>query len=253
MAKKKETPAEFMRGLLFAVLIAVGIRTFFYEPFNIPSGSMKDGLLIGDFLFVSKFKYGFTHYSFPFSPNLFSGRIMGSSPEVGDVVVFRGPFDPDTDYIKRCVGMPGDTIQMRDGILHINGQPCPVEPAGEFVDHLWLKRGERYYSEEGKEIPVYIETLPNGVKHRILKEKPFGQGRLDNTQVYVVPKGHYFMMGDNRDGSSDSRVLSHIGYVPYENLIGEASLIFFSTDARLWEVWRWPFGIRFDRIMKIIR
>jgi len=260
--KQPETFGEFIRSIGLAVLIAMIIRTFAFQPFVIPSGSMKPTLLISDFLFVSKYTYGYSKYAFPFSPNLFSGRIFyKNKPKIGDIVVFRGPFDPDTDYIKRVVGLPGDRVQVREGILFINDKACPVEPAGEFVDDLWTKQGkakgehEVRISGKGHErhIPMYTETLPNGVKHLILKKDPFGEGYLDNTQVFVVPEGHYFMMGDNRDESGDSRILTQIGYVPEENLIGQAKIIWFSTTAQWWEVWKWPTDIRFNRIFKQLK
>jgi signal peptidase I len=257
--KKPETLGEFLRSIGLAVIIAVLIRTFLFQPFVIPSGSMKPNLLINDFLFVTKYTYGYSKYSFPFSPNLFSGRILEfNKPKVGEVTVFRGPFDPDTDYIKRVIGLPGDRIQMREGILYINDKPCPVEPAGEFVDDLWEKRikGEEGLLISGKGyeriIPMYVETLPNGVKHFILKKERFGEGLLDNTQEYLVPSGHYFMMGDNRDESGDSRILTQIGYVPEQNLVGRAKIIWFSTTAHWWQVWKWLTDIRYNRIFKQI-
>jgi signal peptidase I len=258
--KKPETFGEFLRSIGVAIFVAVLIRTFAFQPFIIPSGSMKPNLLIHDFLFVSKYAYGYSKYAFPFSPNLFSGRIFFyNKPQIGDVVVFRGPYDPDIDYIKRVVGLPGDRIQMRDGVLFINDKPCPLKSVGEFTDDLWTKQleGEEtdiLVSGKGLErhIPMFIETLPNGVKHLILKKDPFGEGRLDNTQAFVVPEGHYFMMGDNRDESGDSRVPKQIGYVPEENLIGEAAIIWFSTTARWWEFWKWPTDIRYNRLFKVI-
>lgn len=258
--KKSATPiADEIRSMALAVVIAVIIRTFFFQPFVIPSGSMKPNLLIGDFLFVSKYTYGFTKHSLPFSVPLFKGRLFDDEkPQVGDVVVFRGPFDPDTDYIKRVVGLPGDVVQMRDGILYINDQACPVEPAGDFEDDVWTlqQRGQEDIRvadpARNRHIAAYYETLPNGVRHLILKKDKFGEGNLDNTQAYVVPEGHYFMVGDNRDESGDSRVLTQIGYVPQEHIIGQARVIFFSTTAQWWEVWKWPTGIRFERLFKSI-
>jgi signal peptidase I len=176
----------------------------------------------------------------PLGLPLFSGRIFFHSPERGDVTVFKLPTDNSTDYIKRLIGLPGDHIQMKNGILYINDQPCPRKRIEDFL----------YQEGNGVVIPLaqYIETLPNGVQHRIIKMGDNGQ--LDNTQVYDVPPGEYFMMGDNRDNSQDSRVLSAVGYVPAENLIGRAEFIFFSTDgsARLWEFWKWPFAIRYSRL-----
>ena len=231
---------DTVKTIVYAVLIALVVRTVAYEPFNIPSGSMVPTLLVGDYLFVSKFSYGYSRYSLPFGLPLFSGRIFFHPPERGDVAVFKLPTDNSTDYIKRVIGLPGDHIQMKNGVLYINDQPCP------------RKRIEDYLYEEGNGavVPItqYIETLPNGRQHRIIQMTD--NGALDNTPVYDVPTGKYFMMGDNRDNSQDSRVLSAVGYVPAENLVGPAQFIFFSTDgsAALWEPWKWPFAIRYSRL-----
>jgi signal peptidase I len=214
---------ETIRTIIYAVLIAIVVRTFAYEPFNIPSGSMKPTLLIGDYLFVSKTSYGYSRHSFPFSWPVFSGRIWSAPVERGDVVVFKLPSDGKTDYIKRIVGLPGDRLQMKGGILYINDQPVQREPIGEWVD------------EDGTGFKEYIETLPNGVRHRIIERSD--DGPYDNTDVYVVPAGHYFGMGDNRDNSADSR--ANVGYIPEENLVGRASFLFYSTayEGPLWEIW----------------
>ncbi|HWA44919.1 MAG TPA: signal peptidase I [Hypericibacter adhaerens] len=232
---------ETIRTVIYAVLIAVVIRTFAYEPFNIPSGSMKPTLLVGDYLFVSKFSYGYSRFSLPFSPALFSGRILGGGPERGDVAVFKKPTDNSTDYIKRIVGLPGDTIQVIHGILNINGQPVTREPDGTFTD------------DTGVVLTRYIETLPNGVKHPILERSD--DEFLDNTAPYLVPPDHYFAMGDNRDNSQDSRVMSDVGYIPAENLIGRAEFLFFSTDGSAgWlEPWKWFGAIRYDRLFQAVR
>jgi signal peptidase I len=242
LTKKKSTGGvlETVKTVVYAVLIALVVRTVAYEPFNIPSGSMVPTLLVGDYLFVSKFSYGYSRYSLPFGLPLFSGRIFFHSPERGDVVVFKLPTDNSTDYIKRVIGLPGDHIQMKGGNLYINDQ---LVPRKRIQDYL-------YQEGNGTVIPLvqYVETLPNGVQHRIIKMGD--NGPLDNTPVYDVPPGEYFMMGDNRDNSQDSRVLSAVGYVPGENLVGRAEFIFFSTDgsARLWEIWKWPFAIRYSRL-----
>ena len=242
LTKKKSTGGvlETVKTVVYAVLIALVVRTVAYEPFNIPSGSMVPTLLVGDYLFVSKFSYGYSRYSLPFGLPLFSGRIFFHSPERGDVVVFKLPTDNSTDYIKRVIGLPGDHIQMKGGNLYINDQ---LVPRKRIQDYL-------YQEGNGTVIPLvqYTETLPNGVQHRIIKMGD--NGPLDNTPVYDVPPGEYFMMGDNRDNSQDSRVLSAVGYVPGENLVGRAEFIFFSTDgsARLWEIWKWPFAIRYSRL-----
>ena len=231
-----------------ALAIAMFVRVFFYQPFNIPSGSMKETLLIGDYLFVSKLSYGYSRFSFPFSPNVFSGRIWGAEPKRGDVAVFKLPRDNSTDYIKRVIGLPGDEIQMKNGQLFINGLGIPKEAAGDIT--TW---------EDGQErtIPDFEETLPNGVKYKVLDSDP--NGPYDNTGVYKVPPGHYFLMGDNRDYSTDSRVRSAVGFVPYENFIGRAEIIFFSAkvdgqDAiHWWAQWTWPFDIRWFRFFTIVR
>jgi signal peptidase I len=238
--------AEALRTIVYALLIAAFIRTFLYQPFNIPSSSMENTLLVGDYLFVSKFSYGYSNYSFPWSPNLFSGRIWSARPERGDVVVFRLPAKPWEDYIKRVVGLPGDRIQMIEGVLHINGEPAKLERVEDYVE----------VDETGFEnrIPRYRETLPNGVTHYVLDRIP-DYAAADDTQEFVVPPGTYFMMGDNRDNSNDSRIAgSGVGFVPEENLIGRADIIFFSTDgsAQIWEFWRWPWAIRYSRFFTIV-
>src|SRR5262249_39552716 len=234
--KRKEGGfAETVRVVFHALIIALVIRTFLFQPFNIPSGSMIPTLLVGDYLFVSKFSYGYTHYSFPFSPPIFSGRIFSSQPQRGDVVVFRLPKDDSVDYIKRVVGLPGDRIQMIDGVLNINGVPVPRQRVQDMVT-----------DEDGvvQRVKQYRETLPNGVSYNTLDLTD--NGFYDNTPVYTVPPGDYFMMGDNRDNSTDSRVLSQVGYIPGENIIGRAQIIFFSIrdDTHAWEVWRWPWSVQ---------
>jgi signal peptidase I len=241
---------ELIKTLVYAALIAIGIRTIAFEPFNIPSGSMIPTLLVGDYLFVSKYSYGYSRFSMPLSPPLFQGRIFGRVPARGDVAVFKLPRDNSTDYIKRIIGLPGDRIQMKGGFLYINGERLPRRESGE-------------YTAEGDGPPMrlhrYIETLPPspgfaGTRdHPILKASDNEQ--LDNTQEFVIPADHVFAMGDNRDNSLDSRVLNAVGFIPMENLVGRAEFIWFSVNATapLWEIWEWPFEIRWLRLFSWIR
>lgn len=231
---------EAIRTVLIAFLIAIGVRTFAYEPFNIPSGSMIPTLLVGDYLFVSKFSFGYSRHSLPFSLPLIPGRMFYTPPERGDVVVFKLPTDNQTDYIKRLVGLPGDRIQVKDGILHINGTAVERERLEDFEEV------DRF----GRTVPMrrYLETLPNGRQHEILEISDSQSN--DNTPVYTVPEDHFFAMGDNRDNSVDSRY-AQVGPVPRDNLVGRADLIFYSTDSArssAWEVWEWVPGTRWTRL-----
>jgi signal peptidase I len=229
---------DLVKTIVYAILIALVIRTFAFEPFNIPSGSMIPTLLVGDYLFVSKYAYGYSRYSLPFGLPLIPGRIFASPPKEGDVAVFKLPSDNKTDYIKRIVGLPGDKIQVIEGILHINGKAVSREPAGDYTISDGNGIVRRYHR--------YVETLPNGVKHFIIEISDTGP--FDNTGVYTVPPGHYFAMGDNRDSSRDSRFLGEVGYIPFENLVGRAEFIFFSIDGDPLKVWQWYRTVRFDRL-----
>jgi len=264
---------ETIRTVVYAVVIALFVRTVAYEPFNIPSASMVPTLLIGDYLFVSKFSYGYSRYSLPFGLPLLSGRLFFSPPERGDVVVFKWPVDDSTDYIKRVIGTPGDRIRVTGGVLYINDKPVKLEPDTSSRDAAEDSTGRHL-----------VETLPNGVRHRIDKrydtgffndwpsadpkawherdsarafERDFRPNLVpaqdDPTKFDVkVPDGKFLMMGDNRDNSSDSRFW---GLVPAENLVGKAQFNFFSTNgsAHLWEPWKWPFAIRYYRLFEGIR
>ncbi|MBV0913264.1 signal peptidase I [Anianabacter salinae] len=256
-SEKSEGILETVKTIVYALLIAGVFRTLFFQPFWIPSGSMKDTLLIGDFLFVNKMAYGYSQYSCPFSICPFSGRILGNEPERGDVAVFRHPVQ-GTDFIKRVIGLPGDKVQLIDGVVQINGEPAPQVPAGEFIE-TYEKQGPAGSLPQCKNLGVGLgadcikdratETLPNGLSHDVLDVR---MSRLDNTPVYTVPEGHYFMMGDNRDNSTDSRVAQSalgVGFVPFENLIGRADRVIFSSAGRsMFFVWTW----RPDRLFKAI-
>ncbi|GIX16848.1 MAG: signal peptidase I [Rhodothalassiaceae bacterium] len=253
---------ELVTVLVIAVIASVGIRSFLVELFNIPSESMLPTLMIGDYLAVSKYSYGYSRHSFPFSPPLFEGRIFGRAPERGDVVVFKLPRDGRTDYIKRVIGLPGDRIQMIGGQLFINGEPVRREHVADFrVRVSPYNRCPQFMQEEDSQgrrwcrYPQYRETLPNGVSYMTLDLEPQGPG--DNTRVFTVPPGHYFMMGDNRDNSADSRRPRSIGvgFVPAENLVGRAEFIIFSTDgsARWWNPVSWFTAIRWNRLLTSLR
>ena len=243
MMKNKNSLISNLKSIFLAVLIALIIRSFFAEPYNIPSGSMKPNLLVGDFIFVSKWSYGFSKHSLPFSIPLIPGKIFSKLPERGEVVVFKTPEDNRTDYIKRVIGLPGDRIQIIDGKIIIN-------------DNLILR----------KKLKDFIDTDKNSSIKRIRKYKEYffnkeievldimDQGIVDNTNLYVVPEGHFFVMGDNRDNSQDSRFTNIVGYIPIENLIGKAQFVFFSLEnSRFLELWKWPKAIRTKRLFMQIK
>jgi signal peptidase I len=248
---------ETIKTIVYALLIAGIFRTLFFQPFWIPSGSMKDTLLVGDFLFVNKMAYGYSRHSCPFSACPFSGRLFGSEPERGDIVVFRHPVN-GADFIKRVIGLPGDRVQFRDGRLILNGTPVQVEDDGTFRE-TFERQGPLGNYPRCANAPVgegaqcvkekYLETLPNGVQHSILN---IDTGFADNTREFVVPEGQYFMVGDNRDNSQDSRfaqAAGGVGFVPYENLVGRADRVMFSSAGRrMVYFWTW----RSDRFFKAL-
>lgn len=240
--KKKLKFYETWTFIIFVCLILpFSFRSLLYAPFHIPSGSMKSTLLIGDFLFVDKSAYGYSKYSFPFGIPFFEGRIAEKTPQRGDVIVFRPPPTPYIDFIKRLIGMPGDKIQMKNGKLYINGKKVKRKKIDDFIE-----------DDNGsvKRITRYRETLPNGVSYDTLDDNK--NGSLDNTDVFVVPEGHFFMMGDNRDNSSDSRT-PVVGFVPAENLVGKAKIIIVSTSGSIWKFWTWSKSIRTDRYLQDIK
>lgn len=257
-AAKKDGFWETVKTVVYALLIAGVFRTLFFQPFWIPSGSMKDTLLIGDFLFVNKMAYGYSRFSCPFAACPISGRIFGSEPELGDVVVFRHPTN-NSDFIKRVMGLPGDVIQVRDGVVYINGEAATQEPTDPFIEDF-ASQGPMGHMPRCTNAPVgeggtcekdrFIETLPNGVTHSILNidDNAFA----DNTQEFRVPEGHFFVMGDNRDNSQDSRFprsIGGVGFVPYENIIGRADRVMFSSAGeRMIYFWTW----RADRFFRAI-
>jgi signal peptidase I len=253
---KEEGWGETVKVIVQALVIALVVRTLLFQPFDIPSGSMIPTLLIGDYLFVSKYSYGYSHYSLPgfldLAPQSMPGRFFFSPPKRGDVVVFRPPGDTGEDFIKRVVGLPGDKIQMIEDRLHINGVEVPREPAEPWAMLDAFRKPAQF--------PAYWETLPDssghpgGVRHEIVQIAG-DQGEWANTGVYEVPPAHYFMMGDNRDNSTDSRVTAGpVGYVPEENLIGRAEILFFSVEEGqpAWQFWRWPWTVRWNRLFQRI-
>ncbi|MCC9622949.1 signal peptidase I [Thalassospira sp. MA62] len=242
LVQKKKTGGilDTLKTVFWAIVIALAVRTFAFEPFNIPSGSMIPTLLVGDYLFVSKYSYGYSKHSMPFSLPVIPGRIFSSEPERGDVVVFKLPADPSQDYIKRVIGLPGDTVQVRGGRLYINNKLVERERIEDYI----LTDG----TGQSAAVPQYLETLPNGKVHRILEL--FGdQGPSDNTEAFTVPEGHFFMMGDNRDNSADSRAFpSRFRFVPIENLVGRAEFLFYSKDSSQ-PIYDFS-SIRFERLFR---
>ncbi len=255
---KQDGWGETVKTVVWALVIAAVFRTLFFQPFWIPSGSMKQTLLIGDFLFVNKMAYGYSRWSCPFGLCPISGRLFGREPERGDIVVFRHPVS-GADYIKRVIGLPGDTVQMRDGVLYLNGEPIPQEPDGDFAE-LYERQGAAGQFPRCENAPVgqggtclksrVIETLPGGRQYPVLNIED--GGFADNTPVFTVPEGHFFFIGDNRDNSVDSRMPQNaggVGMVPFENLIGRANRVMFSSaGTSMLAFWTWRSDRFFHRL-----
>ncbi len=240
----KKTIIENIKTLIYALIIAVFIRSIFLQPFYIPSSSMESNLLVGDRLFVTKYTYGYSKHSFPFSPNLFQNRIFFSEPKRGDIIVFKTPADNRTDYIKRLIGLPGDELQFINGDLFLNNN--------QIFKSLISSNQKVYCGNEQVEVNTFEEKLPNGKKYIAVYRKNFS---FQNSDKFIIPEDHYFFLGDNRDCSKDSRYLSEVGYVNKINLVGKARFIFFSSDIRvgnIFKFWDWANIIRFDRFLKKI-
>tara|TARA_Y100001970_G_scaffold22757_1_gene26391 strand:- start:120 stop:848 length:729 start_codon:yes stop_codon:yes gene_type:complete len=240
--KSKNKFFNNIKSIFFAIFIALIIRSFLFEPFNIPSGSMKPNLLVGDFIFVSKWSYGFSKHSLPFSIPVIPNKIFSKTPNRGDIAVFKTPENNRTDYIKRIIGLPGDKIQIKNGIIIINNSEIIRKRTDDFIDYdknNTIER-KRKYKEYffNKEFEI-LDLTDNGI--------------VDNTPIFSVPNNHYFVLGDNRDNSQDSRFINTVGFIPSENLVGKAQFIFFSLqNSRFLEIWKWPKAIRYNRIFKKI-
>ena len=235
---------ENIKTLIYALIIAIIIRSLFLQPFYIPSSSMESNLLIGDRLFVTKYTYGYSKHSFPFSPNLFQNRFFFNEPKRGDVIVFKTPADNRTDYIKRLIGLPGDELQFINGDLFLNNN--------QIFKSLISSDQKVYCGNEQIDVNTYEEKLPNGTKYITVYRKNY---TFQNSDKYIIPEDHYFFLGDNRDCSKDSRFLSEVGYVNKINLVGKARFIFFSSDIKvgsIFKFWDWSNIIRFDRFFKKI-
>ena len=241
----KKKIIENIKTIIYALIIALIIRSFFFQPFYIPSSSMEPNLLVGDRLFVSKYSYGYSRHSLPFSPKIYNKRIFAKRPKVGDIIVFKTPADNRTDYIKRLIGLPGDAIQIINGDLYLNDLKITKR---KIEDSLNIKCGEEILNAN-----FYEEILPNGTKYVAVYRK---DGTMLNTDRFIVPENHYFFMGDNRDCSKDSRFLSSVGYVNFNNLVGKGQIIFFSNsieEGSFLKFWKWNKSVRFDRIFKRIK
>jgi len=241
----KKKIIENIKTIIYALIIAIIIRSFLFQPFYIPSSSMEPNLLVGDRLFVSKYSYGYSRHSLPFSPNLTNKRYFSKNPERGDVVVFKTPADNRTDYIKRLIGLPGDTLQIIDGDLYLNNQKIQRNKIEITIN---INCGNEILN-----VNTFEEILPNGEKYIAVYNK---EGTMQNTDKFIVPNEHYFFMGDNRDCSKDSRFLSSVGYVNFNNLVGKARLIFFSNDKKkgnFFKFWKWHESIRIARFFSKIQ
>ena len=234
---------ENLKTIFYALVIAIIIRSLFIQPFYIPSSSMEPNLLIGDRLFVTKYSYGYSKHSFPFSPPIFKGRLLHRTPNTGDVVVFKTPSDNRTDYIKRLIGLPGDKIQFIDGHLFLNNT--------QILKSL-ISKSDIIYCGQIVDVNTFEEKLPNGKTHNTVYLKDYS---FQNSDIFIVPNEHYFFLGDNRDCSKDSRYLTSVGYVHQDNLVGKAQFIFFSSDFRIGSIfsfWKWHKTLRFDRFFFLI-
>jgi len=234
---------ENLKTIFYALVIAIIIRSLFIQPFYIPSSSMEPGLLVGDRLFVTKYSYGYSKHSFPFSPPIFKGRLFSNSPQIGDVVVFKTPSDNRTDYIKRLIGLPGDNIRFIEGDLYLNNNQ---------ILKTRVSKSDIIYCGELINVDTFKEKLPNGKVHKTVYLKNYS---FQNSDTFIVPDKHYFFLGDNRDCSKDSRYLTSVGYVHEDNLVGKAQFIFFSADFRIGSIfsfWKWHKTVRFDRFFKSI-
>jgi len=239
---KKNVIIDNIKTLIYALLIAIILRSLLIQPFYIPSSSMELNLLVGDRLFVTKYSYGYSKHSFPFSPPIFSGRIFDNSPNRGDIVVFKTPSDNRTDYIKRLIGLPGDTIQFIDGNLYINNN--------QVLMTLINDKQILYCGSQKISVSTHQEKLPNNKSYIVSYRNDVS---FQNSDKYFVPENYYFFLGDNRDCSKDSRFLSEVGYVHKDNLVGKAQLLFFSSNSRegsIFQIWKWPNIIRYDRFFK---
>ena len=235
---------ENIKTIFYALVIAIVIRSLFIQPFYIPSSSMEPTLLIGDRLFVTKYSYGYSKHSFPFSPPIIKGRIFSNSPKNGDVIVFKTPTDNRTDYIKRLIGLPGDSIQFINGDIFLN--------KNQVLKSRISKTDIIYCGKQTIEVNTFEEKLPSGKIHNTVYLKNYS---FQNSDIFNVPEKHYFFLGDNRDCSKDSRYLTSVGYVHEDNLVGKAQFIFFSSDFRIGSIfsfWKWHKTIRFDRFFKRI-